>query len=290
VLTLSGVNDVSLDGTLYNSDLFRHTSSGRLGVTAGSRFKNLSSATYRMESDATLFQNSCCAAAALENWGTFLKTGTTGSVSVTLLFNNLEGTIQVESGALVLANNGTSSNATVNVAAGAMLDLTGNSSPTWAGRFSGTGGGRIQLSSGTLNANPALTLDCAADLFQWTGGRIAGTLTNAGVMTISGTSDVICQGAFYNAATMRQTGAGAFGLIAGSTFANLATGTYEFAADSGLFIASCCTAPAFNNFGLVRRYTSSGVAAITFLSTTTPAPCRRKAARWRFLPSRKPAA
>ena len=51
----------------------------------------------------------------------------------------------MDAGCLDLANGGSSSNGTFIVAAGASVDLTGGSQPTWTGRLTGTGAGHIEF-------------------------------------------------------------------------------------------------------------------------------------------------
>ena len=95
-------------------------------------------------------------------------------------FNNQGGTVEVDSGTLSLNGGGSSSNGLFNVAAGAVLDLTGGNSPTWAGEITGSGSGEVVLDAGTLFAVPTLTLAFTNQLFQWDGGILQGVITNLG--------------------------------------------------------------------------------------------------------------
>ena len=93
--------------------------------------------------------------------------------------------MDVDSGTLALANNGSSSNSTFMVVAGSTLDITGGQGPTWAGLMSGSGAGQVLFDGGTLNANNAV-LNFTPGLFQWTGGQLNGSLVNSNLLTISG--------------------------------------------------------------------------------------------------------
>jgi hypothetical protein len=139
----------------------------------------------------------------------------------------------VDSGTLSLAGGGSSSNATFNVASGAVLDLTGGSNPTWAGTVTGSGTSTVSLNSGTLYTSPSLTLNLPDGLLQWTGGWFLGMTINSNVVTISGTNTA-STGWFYNAGQMRHTGTAKLGIESNTHFQNLAGGTYDFTGDGNI--------------------------------------------------------
>jgi len=62
-------------------------------------------------------------------------------VAISVWFNSVGGRVDVQSGRLILDNNGMSSNGVFTVATGASVDLTGGSSPTWSGRLTGSAPG-----------------------------------------------------------------------------------------------------------------------------------------------------
>ena len=117
------------------------------------------------------------------------KSAGTGNSVISATFNNWGGTIEVDSGQVTLAGGGTSSNGTFNVAAGAVLDLTGNSANTtyWSGLMTNTGPGLVEL-DGTINVNQALTLDFVGTPFLWNGTlyRASGPITNLGLVSVAG--------------------------------------------------------------------------------------------------------
>ena len=92
-------------------------------------------------------------------------------------FNNAAvGIVNVTSGTLRLSGGGTDLGGTFTVSSGDMLDLTGGSSPTLTGTYTGSGGGTVRLASGTLVVGAGgATFNFPQNLFQWTGGTINAT-------------------------------------------------------------------------------------------------------------------
>ena len=120
---------------------------------------NPAGSTYQFESDAGIYPYNCCSAVTFTNSGLVRKIAGANNSSISVAFNNLGGSIEVDTGTLALANSGSSLNGAFTVAAGAALDLTGGKSPTWAGQMTGAGGGSVQFNSGQINASPSLTLE-----------------------------------------------------------------------------------------------------------------------------------
>jgi len=252
-LTVVGTEEVSLRGRFHNAGLLRHVSTGRLGLQQGARLVNLPSGTCHLETDAAIAQITCCELASFENYGNLRKAGGSSNCVISVLFNNQGGLVEVQTGTLTLANNGTSSNGTFQVAAGAVLDVTGGQQPTWAGLMQGSGAGTVRLGSGRLVASPGVTLDFEGELFQWTGGTLAGWVTNRNVMVLSGTGDRVVNGGLENLGVVRHTGTGRLGLDSGAEFRNLAGAIYDFQDDGQIYVAGCCVPPTFLNQGLVRK-------------------------------------
>ncbi len=133
-----------------------------------------------------------------------------------------------------------------NVAAGATVDLTGGQAATYGGTLSGSGGGTVQLTSGTLDIGVGgLTMDFPGSMFQWTGGLIdsaLGDLSNAptGTINLTGTSDdtFADDGTFDDFGTIIQTGSGNLDLhsdnVTATTLDIEAGGSYLIEADSGV--------------------------------------------------------
>jgi hypothetical protein len=268
VVTVAGTNSVLLSGQLLNYALFRQTNTVNVGLWAGTDLENLAGATYEFAGDGGV--SYCCGGGGSPNFGNrglVRKSGGSGNSSISIYFNNLGGTLQVDSGTLSLSGAGSSSNGTFIVASGAVLDLTGGSSPTWAGQMAGSGAGTVLMSGGTVNANPSLTLDFPPGVFQWTGGWLAGAIVNSNTVTISSTNGVGLSGVLYNYGVVRQTNTAGMGLWAGAHIENMAGGTYELAGSGGL--GYCCGgggSPWFNNFGLVRRSSGTGTVTLDLFS------------------------
>jgi hypothetical protein len=267
-ITIRGsANKVLQRNSVFNNKaLLRHTDAGRLDLLQNSSFENLSSGVYDLASDGGLFSDDY-APQFFDNFGLFRKSaGTNTSVISTVLFNNHGGTIEVDSGTLSLANNGSSSNATITVAAGGVLDVTGGQVPTWAGSMTGSGSGAILFSSGILNTAPSAVFDFAGQLFQWTAGKLSGILTNVNQVNLSGVgAKVLDRSSRYNNASLtRQTG-GSFDLLLNSRFENLATGTYDMSSDGRIYTDDY-QPQSFDNFGLFRvsAGTNSSINTVLF--------------------------
>jgi RHS repeat-associated protein len=125
------------------------------------------------------------------NLGLFEKTAGSGSSGIGVPFNNQGGTVDAESGTLVL-NSGTSTGGTYDANGSGVIDLTGGASPTFTGVYTGTGTGLVRLNAGTLNIGAAgATFNFTRKgLFAFSGGTLAGpgVLTNLGTgfMTVTG--------------------------------------------------------------------------------------------------------
>jgi hypothetical protein len=273
-LVLVGVADSSLGGQLYNANLIRHTGSGRLGLDSGpsSGLHNLAGGTYQFETDSSLYAFGCCGPVFFENDGLLRKIGGTNTSSINISFNNLGGTVEVDTGTIALANNGSSFNGNFNVAAGATLDVTGGASPAWGGQMNGQGAGAVVFASGTLTGNPSVALNFTNGLFQWSGGRLAGLATNLNTLVLASATDSSLGGQLYNAGLIRHTGSGRLGLDQGpsATLHNLPTGTYQFESDSSLYAFGCCGPVSFANQGLLRKSAGTNTSAISISFSNYP--------------------
>ncbi|MGA2656274.1 MAG: LamG-like jellyroll fold domain-containing protein [Verrucomicrobiota bacterium] len=267
VVSISGTNTSYLSDQFFNLALVRHAGAGSLYFNAGpgAYFDNPAGATYLFESDAGIHGYGCCLPTVFANSGLVRKSGGTNDSSISVTFNNLGGSIQVDTGTLTLANNGSNLNGTVTVAGGAALDLTGGASPTWAGKITGAGGGSVQFNSGQINASPSLTLDFPPGMFQWSGGTFNGGVLNSNAVATSGTNDVFLSGAFSNAGLFRHTGSGRLVFYAspGALFRNLPGATYEMDTDTAFYAYGCCSPTIFENDGVLRKIGGASNTVIT---------------------------
>lgn len=94
---------------------------GEIWVTAGGVITNLAGATFDAQSDATM--SAPFNSGVFNNFGTFIKSGGTGTTSIGTYFNN-SGTVEVRSGTLRFYNPGSASTST---SSGRFVGLAGTS-------------------------------------------------------------------------------------------------------------------------------------------------------------------
>jgi YD repeat-containing protein len=276
-ITLSGGNDKALGWlTLDNAGTIVQTGAGNLtgGTYGGGQqftFNNLAGGVYDFQSDSS-FVMQYSGSGTLNNTGILRKSAGTGTSSIgwNVPFCNLGGTIDVQTGQLTLAGNGTSTGGTFTVAAGAVLNLTPGASGTYSGTYTGSGGGTVQLSGGTLTAGAGATVAFPAGMFQWTGGDLQGTLTNTGTLTLFGSGDKpLGDGAVLNnAGTIVQADSGNLVNEQGATATvnNQPGGVYVFQSDAGIFTRPYGSL-VFNNAGTLRKSAGAGTSTIVWANT-----------------------
>jgi uncharacterized membrane protein len=192
--SFTGDNKNNLGGTFNNSGVVTESAAGSLGLFDSVAFKNLAGARLLLASDAGLFLGNFSPMAT--NTGAIEKTAGSGTSIISAPFSNLGGTLKVDSGTLSLAGpTGQSTGAAIDVAAGATLDLTGNTDGNvYTGTYTGAGAGKVLLRNGDFEIGAAgATFNFPAGMFQWTGGGInlfGHILTNLGVMTLANASNV----------------------------------------------------------------------------------------------------
>jgi hypothetical protein len=282
IVTITSSN-VSLltgsDSTFFNKGVVvQQIGSGGLaigGYNDNDYFNNEPGATYQFASDSSILNDyPGNDNPVFTNQGLIWKSGGTNYSAIEMTFDNQGGSIEVDSGTLYLSGGGTSSNGFFNVASGAVLDLTGGNTATWAGEITGAGSGTLSLADGSIIGNPSLTLDFTNDLFQWEGGTLEGTIINNALVTISGTNASTLTGynaTFINQGTVRQVGSGGSQMqtFDGNIFfINELGGTYEFASDSSLLfnysqVGYGASPSPFTNYGLVWKSAGTGVSAIS---------------------------
>ncbi len=284
VMTLSNASGVVLtgSGSLVNQGTIDDAGAGGLyiGEYAGNGVNpildNQSGATFAFQSDSGISNSNT--AGSFTNEGTLTKTGGTGTSTIqnTTFINS--AAIDVQTGTLALAaTSGTSTGGTFDVAQGATLDLTGGNTVTYAGSYSGSGGGTIALSSGQVNIGTAgATFNFPSGMFQWTGGTIntnGNTLTNIGAMTLANAGNVylVGNGTLANQGTIDETGAGslAIGQYAGNgvnpKLDNQSGATFAFQGNGG--ITNSNTIGTFSNEGTLTK--TSGVPGAPGPGTST---------------------
>ncbi|HEV3344414.1 MAG TPA: DUF4214 domain-containing protein [Pirellulales bacterium] len=194
----TGKNDVNLGGTLINNGTITESGTGTLFFYDSVTLNNRAGGSYVFASDADLLLANY--APTFTNAGTIKKTAGAATTTFGVPLANTGGTLEVDSGTLSLAGRGgTSTGAAIDVAAGAALDLTGNTDGNvYAGTYTGTGGGTVLVQNGdfVVGAGGA-TFNFPTGMFKWTGGGInlfGHTLTNTGSMTIANTNNISLYG------------------------------------------------------------------------------------------------
>ena len=261
-LTLAENNAI---GWIENQGVVHQGSLPTLVINLNGHFDNEFEGTYDLQGDYPISIGGGGGGMApyFSNAGLLRKSGGGGISAINVLFNNQNGTIEVDSGMLSLSGGGSSSSGVFTVAAGAVLDLTGGSSPTWAGLVTGSGAGQMQLSGGVVKIDTSLTLNLPDGLFQWTGGWLQGTVINSNVVTIAGANGVALAGGFYNSGLLRHTNTATLAIRSNGHFENLAGGTYDLEADGVVaFGGGGGMDPYFNNYGLLRKSSGLGTSTV----------------------------
>lgn len=263
-INLVGSGNKEIDGGgFHNAGLMTQSGTGNLQFGANSFMTNDAGGTYDIRSDSG-FANG-----EIDNYGTFKKSAGSGVSQIwgnndpnSTYFVLLGGTVEADSGTLLLGRCYNCTGGTFIVAAGAVIDLnSGGIFSNYAGTYTGTGGGQVQMNSGQISSSgPGATFNFAGDLFQWNGGTIAAgpPFTNAGTMTLAGSGGWgIAGGGFHNAGTMIQTGTGALQWGANAFMTNDANGTYDIRSDG-----SVNNGGDIENYGTFKKTAGTGVSML----------------------------
>lgn len=259
-LRLAGNNGTTTGSAITNRGTIQQTDAGNLNPFE-TTIMNLPGGTYDFAGDGSVNAGQNNSLATFINEGTLLKSSGVNTSSVATTFENLNGTIEVDSGILDMPYNVGSTNGNFIVESGATLDITGGGNAQWTGTITGTGAGQVALRSSSLSANPALALDFPDGLFQWTGGGMSGIVTNLGVITLAGTNTVTSPGLLVNAGLFRQTNDTAWLKLPNTTVENLAGATYDLDGNGGFANGGFGVGGYFDNFGLFRKSGGTGVSS-----------------------------
>jgi hypothetical protein len=223
-------------------------------TTHSGRFTNTIDGTVNLLSDAAFSGNAA-------NYGVFRKSAGTGTNLISDTFDNLNGTVRVDSGTLTLHGNGRRLNGNYIVSPGAVLELTGGTAH-YMGTFSGSGGGTVRSSGGIQGDAAGLTIDFPGSMFQWTGSYLGqiGSVTNRGTITAAGSAVKTLENSpFWNAGTLAVTNSGGL-LLDNGKLNNLTSGTVDIQGDPSITYKSGGT---ITNWGLLRKSAGTGTSAIT---------------------------
>jgi hypothetical protein len=158
-------------------------------------------------------------ATQITNSGTFDFSGA-GTMTLGSSYINQGGNIEVDQGTLAVTatNQIWSGGGNFDAGANAVLQFapsTSGNGLTLGGKFTGSGSGQVQFTSGNLfpASGATTTFDFPKGMFQWQGGDITnqGTFVNAGFLTLANTSTItfsVGGVAASNSGEIDQTGSG----------------------------------------------------------------------------------
>jgi hypothetical protein len=246
----------------------------------GASLDNQSGGVYQLESSTSILPDG--GGGTFINDGVLQKISDTGTASIRVNLQN-SGRISVPAGTFTLATTGgTSGGGKFEVNPGAFLSLTPTHATVLNGTYTGSGGGSVTFSAGTLAIGGAgAVFNFPAGMFHWRGGTIdvsQGNLFNRQVITLSGTDPnhpptLTGAGSLTNSSgtgitllgatqTIIQAGSSPLQLFAGASLRNTASGIIELRTDAGI-----TSAPSGNstltNIGILRKVGGSGTSTIS---------------------------
>jgi hypothetical protein len=258
-LTTSAGHTISGLTTFNNLDTVNLTSGGDLLISDGI-FNNQASGTIDMQADAGNLTYSGSASRILNNYGLIKKTTSAGNAQIQCFLNNLDGTISVESGSLTYSFlEKTLTDGTYNVAAGAVMnwDITVNISGTLTGVLDGD----LDWSTTVSTATTATFDFTGTNGLIWSVGSLTGggTLVNKSPIDLTTNSgkNIIGLTTLNNESDINITSAGNL-LISDGVLNNQPTGIIDMQADVGYITYSGSASRILNNFGLIKRTTTTG--------------------------------
>jgi hypothetical protein len=200
----------------------------------------------------------------LNNFGLIKRTTTTGAASIEAELDNDGGTLSIESGSLVLSNNLIQlTNGIYNVATDASLNWV--NTVTLEGVLTGTVDGIINWNSIVNVPTTASFNFTGASGVYWNNGSLngGGALTNNSVITHKTTASryIYDDTVLNNEALMTIEGACQF-YITNGIVNNQEDGIIDMQADNGNITYTGGALHILNNYGLIRRTTSTGIASI----------------------------
>jgi hypothetical protein len=254
-------------GGFVNQGTVIQSGAGTMDIRSGS-FINALGAVYDIRNTLPLTDDG-----TFLNLGTLRKSASSSTVTFdpALRVTNMGGTIDVDSGTLLLGERSYYSGGIFNVAAGGILDLAdANAVDSSVNLIDGyitapNNGGTIRLSHGWLRTAGPATFNFGGNTFQWTGGRIispnySSVFTNAGTINLAG--DVLKggNGGMVNQGLIIQRGAGTFASYNGGAngFINASGGIFSIRNDGGITGDDFLT-----NAGTLEKTAGTGTSTVT---------------------------
>ncbi len=267
-ITVSGQGNPRLENHLINEGLIE-LQAGLTGVTS-TELRNEPDALIDIQADIMLDT------IQLTNAGTISKSGGAGE-SLFGLFSNVmfvqQGSLDVRSGRLKFVGSITiDTAAAVVVASGAVIELAprldsfGGGALFGGGRLSGSGDGRVELTTGlqALEENP-LRLNFPEGMFHWIGavdGMSHGSVVNEGSITLVGPEPINARVNLTNRGTIIQSADAAFSLKQTSFIVN--DGLWDIRGDADLEIVNFQSfGSTFFNLGTLLKSAGSEVSTIS---------------------------
>ncbi|SCY67226.1 T9SS type A sorting domain-containing protein [Flavobacterium caeni] len=250
--------------TLNNTGTMNVSDSGDLYIINGT-VNNQTAGVIDLQADSGNLSYSAGPLHALNNFGLIRKTTSTGNVEILADLVNT-GTLSVESGTLTLTDPGIQLNGgTYNVSAGCALNW--NSTVTATGVLSGVINGVINW-AGTVTVPLAATAQwefTGPGGISWNSGILngGGTLTNNHVIDLATAANKTVNGAttFNNTGLINIVSSGDLYVVDG-TVNNQPSGVIDMQTDAGNLSYSAGGSHVLNNYGLIKRSTSTGAAVI----------------------------
>ena len=263
---------------LINQGTIVQAGPSNLTLTGAAVLNNQGSYTFQDDGDITGVLYVVYGSTVI-NSGTITKAAGTGNSVINVTTFNNSGMFDVATGTLTLQpTSGTfagGASPLFNVADGAVVNLLNGGSATFTGTISGvpTGPaqtGIVQFNNGTLaTGNGGATFNFPTGMFQWGGGRIdvsAGSLTNADALTLtgSGTQDLfgtLSGNALINQGTTVQAGPSNLTLTGAVLLNN--QGSYTFQADGSISqVGFVGYAGSLTNSGTITKAAGTGNSVI----------------------------
>ncbi|HEV7571716.1 MAG TPA: LamG-like jellyroll fold domain-containing protein [Thermoanaerobaculia bacterium] len=286
-LNISGFGTRYINGgTLNNSGTVNWSGGNNLSIYNSGVINNLATGLFLVTNDQLIYQHCCGAPQAFNNAGTFRKTAGTSTTTIDGNGFNNSGTLDVQSGSVILGSGGTSTGVFNATSPGAIFVSSVYTLGTGATL---TGNGNYQLAAGQIAVSAAgLTVNhmtlAGGNLDIHGGGSLSttstgvidwnadATLSGAGTLNVAagGTLNVsgfgtryIDGGTINNSGTINWSGGNNISVYDSGVINNLAGGLFLATNDQIIYFHCCLPGQAFNNAGTFRKTTATNTTTIT---------------------------
>lgn len=264
IIHLQTANNKIINGAtvLNNAGIISIDDSGDLYITNGV-LNNQASGIIDMTADAGNLSYSSGGTHTLNNLGLIKRSTSVGNAQIDCELVN-SGTLSVESGNLILSNSAIQLNGGVyNVSVGATLSW--NATVNMSGALTGVVNGTISFAGTAAIATTASWNFTGSGFINWSLGTIngGGTLTNNAVISLDTANNKSLNGntTWNNNGLINIIDSGDLYITSG-TLNNQLTGTIDLRADAGYLSYSSGGLHILNNYGLIKKTTTSGFVSI----------------------------